>query len=58
MIKFDIAHRLSSVPSIPSFYKFGIFLDKRFEILFQNKIFRVLNGQTLVFFVRSIVTDA
>ena len=40
------------------FHKFGTFLDKCFEILFQNKIFRVLDWQSLVFFVWSVVTDA
>ena len=33
------------------FHKFGTFLDSCFEILFQNKIFRMLNWQSLVFFV-------
>ena len=39
------------------FHKFGTFLDKCFEILFQNKTFRVLSWQSLVYFVRSGVTD-
>ena len=39
------------------FHEFGTFLDKCFEILFQNKTFRVLSWQSLVYFVRSGVTD-
>ena len=39
------------------FHKFGNFLDKCFEILFQNKTFRVLRCQSLVFCVWSGLTD-
>ena len=37
------------------FQKFGTFLDECFDILFHNKIFMVLNLQSLVFFMWSDV---